>query len=435
MAGKKQPLNIAVAGCGPAGLAAGLLLARAGHRVTLFDRMDRPAPVGSGLMLQPTGLAVLAELGLGARIAGLGRRIDRLYGRARPSGRIVLDVRYGALAGGKHGRGREEAANARHRFGLAVHRAALFAVLFDAVTEAGLPIETGCDLAGTESAAGGRMRLVTASGRRLGPFDLVADAAGVNSPLAPKPSRPLDYGALWASLDWPAGGAFDPHTLEQRYRRASVMVGVLPMGRIPGDVTEKTAFFWSLKSDGYDAWRQRGLEAWKDEVAALWPETAPLLAQIDHPDRLVMARYTHHTLSRPWSPGIAHIGDSAHSASPQLGQGANMALLDALSLAVALDRAGDIAGALPLYAGLRRRHIRLYQAMSFVFTPFYQSDSHLLPFMRDRLVGPLAKIPPGPRLLAAMVAGLVGDPLRPLALTEADMTVHPSGSPRPAPPR
>lgn len=411
MALTQRPFDIAVAGCGPAGLAAGLLLSRAGHRVTLFDRMDEPAPVGSGLMLQPTGLAVLAALGLGARIAGLGRRIDRLYGRAVPSGRIVLDVRYGALA--------------KRRFGIAVHRAALFAALFDAVTESGIAIETGCDLAESDAGADGRVRLVTASGRRLGPFDLIVDAAGVKSPLAPKHGRTLDYGALWASLDWPAGGAFDPHTLEQRYRRASVMVGVLPMGRIPGDPAEKTAFFWSLKSNGHDACRDRGLGPWKDEVAALWPETAPLLDQIGHPDQMTMARYSHHTLARPWSPGIAHIGDSAHSASPQLGQGANMALLDALALATALNRTGDVARALPLYAGLRRRHTRLYQAMSFAFTPFYQSDSHVLPVLRDRLVGPLTKIPPAPRILAALVAGLIGDPLRPLALAEADLDPPP----------
>lgn len=49
-------LDIAIAGCGPCGLAAALLLHRAGHHVTLFERFDTPRPIGSGLMLQPTGL-------------------------------------------------------------------------------------------------------------------------------------------------------------------------------------------------------------------------------------------------------------------------------------------------------------------------------------------------------------------------------------------
>jgi len=58
-----QRFDIAVAGCGPAGLATALLLHRDGYRVTLFERFEAPGPVGSGLMIQPTGLAVLRQLG------------------------------------------------------------------------------------------------------------------------------------------------------------------------------------------------------------------------------------------------------------------------------------------------------------------------------------------------------------------------------------
>ena len=75
-----QRLDIAVCGCGPAGLAAALLLHRSGHRVRIFERFATPQPVGSGLLLQPTGLGVLHELGLSQRILELGARIDRLYG-------------------------------------------------------------------------------------------------------------------------------------------------------------------------------------------------------------------------------------------------------------------------------------------------------------------------------------------------------------------
>ena len=34
--------TVAIAGCGPAGLAAALLLQRGGHHVTLFDRFETP---------------------------------------------------------------------------------------------------------------------------------------------------------------------------------------------------------------------------------------------------------------------------------------------------------------------------------------------------------------------------------------------------------
>jgi salicylate hydroxylase len=393
-------LDIAVAGCGPAGLAAALLLARDGHRVTLFERFDAPRPLGSGLMIQPTGLAVLRDLGLADALLAHGARVDRLFGRTA-GGRTVLDVRYRAL-----GRGAG--------FGVGVHRASLFHVLHRAVADAGLPVETGRTVAGNAEAGGGR-RLLFDGGGSAGPFDLVVDALGTRTPLAPPCGRALDYGALWASLDWaPAGFAGD--ALEQRYHRASVMAGVLPIGTPPAAAGPQAAFFWSLRCDRLPAWQAGGLEPWKAQVRALWPATAPLLDQIADAAQLTFARYAHRTLRTPAERALFHLGDAWHSASPQLGQGANMALLDAWALAQGLREGADVADALARAVGLRRGHVRLYQAMSALFTPVYQSDSRVLPLLRDLLVGPLSKLWPATWLQAAMVSGLVGRPLGRLGL-------------------
>jgi salicylate hydroxylase len=56
-------------------------------------------------------------------------------------------------------------------------------------------------------------------------------------------------------------------------------------------------------------------------------------------------------------------------------------------------------------------------SMSYLFTPVYQSDSRILPLLRDRLVGPLAKLWPATAILAAIVGGLVGRPLQRLGLS------------------
>lgn len=85
--------TIAIAGCGIGGLACAALLACEGNRVVVFDRMQAPTALGSGLILQPVGLAVLDEIGVGARLRSLGAEIRRLFGRTRRSGRVVLDVR------------------------------------------------------------------------------------------------------------------------------------------------------------------------------------------------------------------------------------------------------------------------------------------------------------------------------------------------------
>jgi salicylate hydroxylase len=395
-----RSLSVAIAGAGPGGLAAALFLARDGHRVTVFERFEVPQPLGSGLMLQPTGLAVLAELGLAPAVMALGRRIDRLFGRAAPSNRIVLDVRYDAIGGG--------------HFALAVHRAALFGPLFQAVTgTAAIRVETARTVTGLTCNRHGRPSLRINGGDDAGPFDLVVDAAGVRSPLAPHfgagTRRELSYGALWASVPWTAS-SFDPHALEQRYRRASVMVGVLPVGRRVSGGGDEAAFFWSLRDVDYAAWQKAGLAVWKTEVRKLWPETEPLLAAIVEPEQLTFARYAHHTLRHPVAERMAAIGDSAHAASPQLGQGANMALLDARALAFALHAHDDVASALAAYAHARRWHVRAYQALSATFTPFYQSDSAILPILRDRLLAPVIRLPYVRAFIATTVAGLLLDP-------------------------
>ncbi|MGY2996139.1 FAD-dependent oxidoreductase [Mesorhizobium sp. URHB0026] len=399
--------DIAIAGAGPAGLAAALYVKRAGHRVTIFERFEEPRPVGSGLILQPTGLTVLAELGLLDDIMALGSRIDRLHGVDASSGRTVLDVRYDAERG--------------NRFGLAVHRAALFGVLFRAARREAIPIETGVEIETLET--GERVTLIRGHGRKAGPFDLIVDASGARSKLRQSignqdEPRPLTYGAFWASLGW-RGEGFDEHALLQRYDKANVMIGVLPIGR-PQPGAEKTAaFFWSLKPADADAVRASGLDTWKERVVRLWPQAEAFTSQIDSFDQLSLARYGHHTMKFPVGRRLAVIGDAAHSTSPQLGQGANMALLDAAALNYALARADGLETALEAYARARRRHVRVFQALSLAFTPFYQSDSVALPFIRDRLVATIAKIPPAPRLLAAMVAGTVIDPFTPAGLAEA----------------
>jgi len=165
-----------------------------------------------------------------------------------------------------------------------------------------------------------------------------------------------------------------------------------------------------LPAGSHAAWQARGLEAWKDEATTLWPAFAPFAAQVTDEGLMTMARYGHGTLRHPYTQGIVHIGDAAHRASPQLGQGANMALLDALALAEALERAQGEA-ALALYAQARRWHVRAYQAFSAVFTPQYQSDSRWLPILRDRVLFPLSQITPLPHVLTSLVCGTMLPPL------------------------
>ncbi|MEO1100723.1 MAG: NAD(P)/FAD-dependent oxidoreductase [Pseudomonadota bacterium] len=392
-------MSIAIAGAGIGGLAAAALLATAGHRVVVFDQFAAPAPVGSGLMLQETGLSVLGAMGLRDRLTALGSPIQRLYGRTMPRLRTVLDVRFSALHPDLHAIG--------------IQRSALFDALLEAALIAGTDLQTNTEIAAVDAVAG---TLEDTRGQRLGPFDLVVDGLGVSSPLSRQPRKSLPYGALWVTLDWPEGTTFDAGALEQRYQAARKMAGVMASGAAKEGAARKATYFWSIRGNGFDAWQSNPLDAWKEEAADLWPETADLIDAIEDHDAFSFARYRHRTHNTPARGRLIHIGDSWHAASPQLGQGANMALLDAYALFLALTT-GPLDTASRRYLKSRRGHVRLYQMMSFLFTPVYQSDSAILPILRDRLAAPVSRAPPAPALLAAMVSGAIGRPLKKLELT------------------
>ena len=396
-----MPGTVAVIGAGPTGLALALMLARQGRRVVVHERFDEPRPIGAGFMLQPTGLHVLDRLGLTDRVEALGQPLEHIFGREARRRRLVLDVSYADLRSPRPG-----GVNA-----LGVHRAAIFQVLYDACLAGGVAFETRRDIA---AAADGR--LTDASGRTGPQFDLVVDAAGARSPIARdllvrQGSRrhELAWGALWATVPWP-GDPFDATALEQVYRGASRMIGILPVGARPDSPDRLATFFWSLKPADHDYWLRAGMERWKAEVRGLWPEVAGLLETLPDPESLTLARYGHHTLPLPVADRLAVVGDAAHSTSPQLGQGVNMGLLDAITLSKALATHAELDEALLAYARIRRWHVRLYQGLSMGFTPFYQADGQALPWVRDHVLGKLARLPFAPRILAATVSGVLLDP-------------------------
>lgn len=401
-------LDIAIAGYGTAGQAAALFLSRAGHRVHIFEKSPVLGPVGAGILLQPTGQAVLADLGLLDRAIACGGRVDRLIGH-NLSGRSVMDMRYADLH--------------PSWFGLGLQRGTLFELLRCAYAHAS-DIATGCEITALDADAG---MLIDASGRAHGPFDLIIAADGAGSVLrkgfAPKHfDRQYPWGALWCLCADP-DRRFDGQ-LWQRYDRARRMAGVVPVGHLPGEDAQRhrVSFFWSLPLAEMEQWRQRGIGRWKQEVHDYWPEAADLLTHIQQPEQLARASYRDVVIKTPYRGRAVWLGDAAHAMSPQLGQGANLALLDAQGLSLSLEAADDVPSALAVYAKRRRQHVKIYQFVSRWLTPLFQSNRDVVAWMRDVAFGPLGRMPVASGQMLQVLAGIKNGWLGSLPLDRFEVT-------------
>ena len=329
-------LEIGIVGCGVAGQAVAILLADAGHAVTLFERFAEPQPIGAGLLLQPTGLAVLRELGLADEAVNRGARIGGLESKTH-RGRSVLDLHYADL----HPK----------TFGLGIHRGALFDLLHGRLQRSSARLVTGAEIVDVA-----RGSVIDKEGAAHGPFDLVIVADGAHSALRtrlmPSARAPLyPWGCIWTTVPDLAGlGAAG--LLRQRVQGTTVMMGLLPVGQ--GQMT----VFWSLPVEALLPGKPIDLKAWRRAASALWPEAAAI---VDHAaaDGFARATYRHVALPR-WNEGpVLFIGDAAHGTSPQLGQGANLGLLDAHALFHALSESDDLDAALALFARRRSSAVRI----------------------------------------------------------------------------
>ncbi|MGJ8625029.1 MAG: FAD-dependent oxidoreductase, partial [Yoonia sp.] len=214
-------MRIAIIGAGMGGLASASLLADQGHDITVFDQFDSPKPVGSGLVIQPVGQQVLADIGALDVALGYGNRVTHMLGIEAQNGIRVLDVHYDLVD--------------PNAYGLAIHRAALFDALWQAMqTRTNITLMTAADVTSVRQ-DDESVEIFTSTKDIYGPYDLAVDASGVGSSVSPIRCKNLNYGAIWGTVDWPSETDLPKYHLSQRYVAASHMIGALPIGTFPNE--------------------------------------------------------------------------------------------------------------------------------------------------------------------------------------------------------
>lgn len=358
-------LRVIVVGGAIGGCTTALLLARAGARVTLLERVAQPRAVGAGIAIAANGQAVLDGLGLGPALAHAPL------------------VRNGRVVDG-HGRVLLEPMQAMPPMRM-LRRATLTTVLYDAiVAEPRISAEFGTEVIAVD--ASGRLRARSPKGEVEHRADLIVAADGAHSTVR----GTLDFGAEVSPQGMPYLRALVPAGLA-REEEAWTSAGLFGSFAVDdGTYLYASAGTAPLRS----AVAARDLDALRDAWTRAYPAARALLAPIARWDELLLNTVVQVRCAR-WSAGrVALLGDAAHAMAPNLGQGANSAMVDAAILVDALRRHNHLSDALRAYEARRRPAVIRVATTSARLGALADATSGVARFARDRVLMPMLRVMP-----------------------------------------
>lgn len=332
---------------------AALALQKAGIEPAIVEAYEVDAEfVGSFLNLASNGLDALDTIGIRGAVADRGFATPRMV-MWSGTGKLLGDVANGLTREGRAG-------------SITIERGRLHAALRAAAESHGIPIHRGRRLVDMSSAGG--QAVARFSDGSCAAADVIVGADGLHSQVrrlidsrAPSPrySGQLSLGgrAELQSLP-PTPGVFHMVFGGRAFFGYSVPT--------PGNV------YWFANVEWPDPFDRAALGA---ITPAMWRERLGQLVANDHSPahRIVRATGTElaaypifdmPTVPRWHRDGIVIIGDAAHATSPSAGQGASMAIEDAVTLARCLRDVSPAADAFAAYDRLRRARVERVVAYS-----------------------------------------------------------------------
>ena len=328
--------SVLVVGGGIGGLSLARELTLRGLPVTVLEKAARIAPVGAGIIMNPNAMGVLERNGLA----------DALRANAWPYlARDTCD-RHGRLLARRDYRPLYDAG--KLAVGALVHRAHLHDVLHGGVPQAAIRLSSAV---AKISQLDGGVQATTESGETF-EADVLVGADGIHSPVRRQlfgetAPQYMGYRSHRMVVDNVAGVQDFTELLGRGQR-----IGLVPIA--PGRI-----YIWTT----FNSPRQpepvlRSADAFRALFAQFTDRrVVELFAQLRSPEEIITTEVEELSQER-WVRGrAALLGDSVHAMTPNIGQGAGMAMEDAAVLAEELASGSAVEKSLENYA--RRRQPRV----------------------------------------------------------------------------
>ena len=310
-----------IAGCGPAGMMLGFLLARAGVNVVVLEKHPDFLRDFRGDTVHPSTLEIIHELGLLDEFLKLPhRKIEKLSGQIGSESLALADFSH------LPARCRYIAMMPQWDFlsFLAEHGARYKTFDLRMCAEATDLIEEGGRIVG--------LRAKTPDGDLTIRADLVVGADGRHSATRGKAGLVSeDYGAPMDVLWFRITRREDDATDAFGHVEAGKMLVMLDRGD-----------YWQcayvIPKGGIETVKARGLDAFRKSVVEMSPFLGDRIGELRSWDDVKLLSVTVDRLKKWWRPGFLCIGDAAHAMSPIGGVGINLAVQDAVAAANRLAR-------------------------------------------------------------------------------------------------
>jgi 2-polyprenyl-6-methoxyphenol hydroxylase-like FAD-dependent oxidoreductase len=338
---KERDPRILIVGGGVAGLALAAGLGRIGLSCELVEQTPRWAPVGAGIVLGVNAMRVLEGLGLAKALARRGYVLGEM---------VVTDASDRVLA-------HTDLTHLAARLGpsIALHRAALHEVLLSA--SPALPLRMGTTVDNLDPAEDCvRVRLDDGS---EGDYHLVVGADGLHSRVRALVfgDVPLSYSGYtcWRMVvERPAG-----------LQRAQEMWGRgTRFGVVPIDERRVYCFAVANAPAETPDPPEGRVQRFRKRFAQFGGPVPEVLRQIERAEQLVHNDLCE-VIHRPWHRDrVVLVGDAAHAMTPNMGQGAAMALEDTAVLCELLAAGRSVGETLALWAGRRQARVAWVQNQS-----------------------------------------------------------------------